>query len=70
MVMIELVVSVCLVADISRCKDVSLTYSAEELTPYQCMMGSPAEIAKWTEAHPNWVAKRWTCRPAGQIAKI
>ena len=68
--MLELVVSVCLITDLSRCKDVSLTYSAEDMTLYQCMMMSPVEIAKWSEGHPNWVAKRWTCRPAGQIANI
>jgi hypothetical protein len=68
--MIELFVSVCLLSDPSRCKDVSLVYTTENLTPMQCLMGAPAEIAKWSESHPNWVAKRWTCRPAGQVAKI
>ena len=68
--MIELVVSVCLLTDPTKCKDVSLTYSAEDMTPYQCMMMSPQEIAKWSEGHPNWFAKRWSCRPAGRIAKI
>jgi len=68
--MLELVVSVCLADDLSRCKDVSLVYMAEAVTPIQCMMMSQIEIAKWTEGHPKWVAKRWTCRPAGHIAKI
>lgn len=68
--MLELVLSVCLIDDPARCKDVSLVYSSENLTPMQCMMMSQAEIAKWTEGHPKWVAKRWACRPAGRIAKI
>ncbi len=68
--MIELIVSVCLMDDPSRCKEISLTYSAENLTPMQCLMMSPPEIAKWSEGHPKWFAKRWTCRPAGQLAKI
>jgi hypothetical protein len=68
--MIELVVSVCLIDNPTKCKDVSLVYMAESVTPMQCMMMSPPEIAKWTEGHPNWFAKRWTCRPAGQVAKI
>jgi hypothetical protein len=68
--MLELLVSVCLIDDPNRCKDVGLVYTEESLTPMQCMMGAPAEIAKWSEGHPKWVAKRWTCRPAGQIAKI
>jgi hypothetical protein len=68
--MIELVVTVCLAADPSRCREISLVYAAENLTPHQCMMASPLEIAKWSEGHPNWVAKRWTCRPSGRLAKI
>ena len=68
--MLELLVSVCLIDDPTRCKDVSLVYMAEGVTQMQCMMMSPAEIAKWSEGHPRWVAKRWTCRPAGQVAKI
>jgi hypothetical protein len=67
--MIEIVISACLMADLSRCKDVSLTYTAENLTPMQCMSMSMAEIAKWNAAHPNWFAKRWTCQPAGRMAK-
>lgn len=68
--MLELVVSVCLLDDPARCKDVSLAYADETLTPMQCMMGAQSEIAKWAEGHPKWVAKRWSCRPAGRIAKI
>jgi hypothetical protein len=68
--MIELVLSVCLLDDPSRCKDVALTYSAENLTPMQCLMQSPVEISKWTEAHPKWFTKRWTCRPAGHLANL
>ena len=49
--MLELVVSVCLLEDHSRCKDVSLTYMAESMTPMQCMMASPSEIAKWAEGN-------------------
>ncbi len=70
--MIEIVISACLMADLSRCKDVNLTFTAENesLTPMQCMSMSMTEIAKWTEAHPKWIAKRWTCRTAGRLAKI
>ena len=68
--MIELVVTVCLMTDPSRCRDVSLVYAGEDVSPMQCLMQSPAEIAKWSEGHPNWYAKRWSCRPAGKIAKI
>ena len=68
--MLELMVSVCLISDPARCKDVALTYSAENLTPMQCVMGAQPEIAKWIEAHPKWALKRWTCHRAGRYAKI
>lgn len=70
--MFELFLSVCLAADPHRCKDVSLIFSDENVTQLQCSMGigAGAQVAKWIEAHPKWVAKRWTCRPAGQVARI
>lgn len=68
--MLELVISVCLLEDHSRCKDVSLTYMAESMTPMQCMMASQPEISKWAAGNPKWFAKKWSCRPAGRVAKI
>lgn len=68
--MLELAIVVCLLDNPGKCKDESLTFSAETLTQFQCMVGAPIEIAKWNERRPRWYAKKWTCRPAGQIAKI
>lgn len=68
--MLELALVACLADDMTRCRDVTLTYMSETTTPMQCMMASQPEIAKWTEANPKWVAKRWTCRRAGLYAKI
>jgi hypothetical protein len=68
--MMELVIAACLAADLSRCKNVSLTYSADGLSPEQCMMTSMPEIAKWSTEHPNWVPMRWSCHPAGRSADI
>jgi hypothetical protein len=68
--MIELALVVCLAADTAKCKDVGLTYASESLTPQQCMMRAIPEVAKWTGEHPRWVVKKWSCRPAGHIAKI
>ncbi|MFM7085316.1 MAG: hypothetical protein ACKOW3_10010 [Hyphomicrobium sp.] len=67
--MIELVILACLLDEPDQCKDVSLTFSVENLTPMQCVMQAQPEIAKWVEGHPRWVAKRWTCHAAGQFAK-
>jgi len=66
--MLELVVTVCLMEEVTRCKDVKLTLM--EGTPMQCMMSSPVEIAKWSEGHPKWFAKKWSCRRAGMYADM
>lgn len=50
--MLELIVSVCLLEDHTRCKDISLVFMAESTTPMQCMMMSPVEIARWQESNP------------------
>jgi hypothetical protein len=68
--MIELLLGVCLTANPTTCKNVSLVYSAESLTPMQCVMRAQPEIAKWIGTHPGWALKRWTCRTAGKFAKI
>jgi len=67
--MLELVISVCLVNDPSRCKEVRLNFAEENVTPQQCMMGSQLEIAKWIEFHPDWQVSKWSCARAGQMAK-
>jgi hypothetical protein len=67
--MLELIVSVCLVQDPGRCKDVHLSFIADTVTPHQCMMNGQIEIAKWTEGHPNWRVMRWTCGRPGVVAK-
>lgn len=67
--MIELAILACLLDNPTKCKDVSLLYMAESVTPMQCMAASQAEIAKWTLYHPRWFAKKWTCRRAGIYAK-
>lgn len=68
--MIELVLLACLVDSPDRCKDVALTYSADAVTPMQCLMGAQPHIAQWSETHPNWQVRRWSCQPAGRVAKI
>lgn len=67
--MIEIVLSVCLVANPGSCKDVNLTYMAESVTPYQCMVYGQSEIAKWVNVHPKWKVQRWKCGVAREYAK-
>ncbi len=67
--MIELVLLACLVDEPDSCHDVGLAYSAENLTPMQCLMQAPPQMAKWVGEHPGWKIMKWTCRRAGRYAK-
>jgi hypothetical protein len=67
--MIELVVSVCMIADPSRCKDVRLNFVEQSVSPRECLFNGQIEIAKWTETHPDWHVTRWACGRAGVLAK-
>ena len=44
--MIELLLAVCLVDKPATCKDVSLIYSAEALTPMQCVVRAEPDL-RW-----------------------
>ena len=44
--MIELVLLACLVDKPASCRDVGVMYSAENLTPMQCLMQAPPHMAK------------------------
>lgn len=68
--MIELLLSVCLIDEPRRCKEVNLTYTADAVTPHQCMMFGQAEIAKWSAGHPKWRIEKWKCQKPGMTARI
>lgn len=69
--MIEIVLSVCMLADPAKCKDVHLSYMAEsqQVTPHQCMLYGQSEIAKWAEGNPNWKLQKWSCGRPHHYAK-
>lgn len=68
--MIEIAAAVCLLSAPERCKDISLVFEAEAITPYSCVMYGQGELAKWSIEHQGWRIAKWTCRPAGQVAKL
>lgn len=65
--MIELAAIFCTL--IGNCREVSLIYSPDSVTPMQCMIGAQPELAKWAIEHPGFSVKRWSCRIAGRYAK-
>jgi hypothetical protein len=59
--MIELVMTVCIVAQPAACRDQRLLLDAES-TPFQCMMNAQPTIAQWGAEHPSWFVQRWKCQ--------
>lgn len=57
--MIELVVTACRAVE---CRDVSLLYSAYEMSLMTCMIVGQRQAAAWTAQNPGWSVQRWNCR--------
>ena len=68
--MLEVIAMVCALDAPEKCKDVHLNFDADQMTGYQCLFYGQSELAKWTEDHPKWRIARWSCVPAGQVAKL
>lgn len=68
--MLEIVASVCLMAQPQSCKEIHLTFAEEQqVTQAQCFYYGQIELAKWSGSHPDWTIQRWKCGQTGQIAK-
>ena len=66
--MIELVFTVCMLAQPLTCEQRYLTF-ANLLTPMQCLMGAQVELARWSEAHPKWRISEWRCRTVSTASR-
>ena len=58
--MIEIVLTVCAIANPTNCEDKYLQF-AWDGSLNQCMMAAQPYIAQWIGQHPEWQATRWSC---------
>jgi hypothetical protein len=58
--LIELIITVCALAQPAQCEEQHLQF-ANGGSPTQCAMAAPPYIAKWIDEHPKWRAVRWRC---------
>ena len=63
--MIEIILTVCAIANPASCEDKYLQF-AWDGSHNQCMMAAQPYIAQWIGDHPQWAAKKWTCEYPGQ----
>ena len=62
---IELVLTVCTLAQPAVCDERRLMFSSETGSPRGCMMQALPFIAKWSGEHPNLLVSRWRCVAPG-----
>ena len=68
--LIELIVTVCITAQMNVCEEAHLQFEGNA-SLNQCAMGAPPYIAQWIGEHPKWTAVRWHCAYAsGRKTKI
>lgn len=63
--MMTIILSACLIADPSQCKNFRLPISGD-MDSLRCAMSAPPHFAKWMEEHPAWRVMRWKCVPASE----
>jgi hypothetical protein len=63
--MLELVLTVCALAQPTQCEDQHLQFETS-VSLKQCAMAAQPYIAQWIGRHPKWVAVRWHCEVHGK----
>ena len=58
--MMEVIVTVCALAQPSQCEDQHLQYAGQG-SARQCAMGAQPFLAQWINQHPKWTIVRWHC---------
>jgi hypothetical protein len=62
---VELVLTVCTLAQPVACYDRRLMFSSETSSTRGCMMQAMPYIAKWSGEHPSLQVTRWRCVAPG-----
>ena len=69
MEMVDLILSFCLTANPTNCREEHLYFETRG-SLVQCMFLAPAEIAKWSLDHPTLKVVRWRCAFPGKEKSI
>ncbi len=63
---IDLIITVCAIANPAQCENQHLEYASRGESLAQCAMHAPPFIAQWIGEHPKWQAVRWHCEYPGR----
>lgn len=56
-----ILLSACLIASPTTCKEERVNWSYEESNYFGCVVQSQAVLAEWQTSHPEWRVTRWKC---------
>jgi hypothetical protein len=68
--MIELLISVCLIAEPARCKDIRLPFDNDSISVRDCTFNGQSEMARWSAENPEWQIARWACSVVSGTGKV
>ncbi|WP_036262127.1 hypothetical protein [Methylocapsa aurea] len=66
--LIELILTVCSLAQPSACEERQLSL-IDQGSLMQCMLQAPPKIAQWADGHPNSQVVKWRCSYPGSEGK-
>ena len=58
--MVEVIMTVCALANPTQCEEQHLQYSSQG-SLRQCTMNAQPYMAQWINEHPKWSIVRWRC---------
>ncbi len=61
------ILTVCMIAAPSVCKEERVRQSVEERPPISCLVEGQSTVADWQQAHPAWHIDRWKCVPRSRL---
>ncbi|GEP04846.1 hypothetical protein [Methylobacterium oxalidis] len=64
-----ILLSICLLAQPTTCREDRINLSYESTNPFLCLRHSQSALANWQAAHPEWHVERWRCAPRGSLPK-
>lgn len=68
--MMTIILSACLIANPTECKDFRIPLNVSELmSTNQCAIFAPPYFAQWAQENPAWEVRKWRCQ-AGSVEDI
>ncbi len=59
--LMELILTVCALAQPTSCEETSLAFVDQGESLMQCAMSAPPTIAQWVGQHPTRFVAKWRC---------